>query len=503
MTQLILVPILFQACLAVLLLFFYTKTNTQKVLSVVGSTINLVIASVLFYNVWVHGSIAVQAGNWSAPFGITFVADTLAVTMVLLTAIIGFAVSVFSAFTIARERLRFGYFPILHFLLMGLTGSFLTGDIFNLYVWFEIILISSFVLLTIGSEKKQLEGAVKYFALNMLASLMFLTGLGILYGLTGTLNMADLSAKVALIENRGLVNVCALFFFIGFGIKAALFPMYSWLPDSYHTPPTAVTAIFSGLLTKVAVYALIRVFSVVFVIDEFFSQLFIILAVITIFSGGVGALVQTNIRKFFSYLIICHIGYMILGLGLFNEIALAGMMFYLIHDIVIKTNLFFISGIIVKMKGTADMRKLGDLYNDYPKTSLLFAISLFSLIGLPPLSGFWPKVSLILGGIEADNYLSVGFILFGSIITLIVVAKLWAQVFWKTSKLEERKDFCYFDKLQKRRKVAILFPVVFLTLVTLYLGFGAESVNTLAQRIAGELINVQPYIDTVLQNQQP
>ncbi|NEN24668.1 Na+/H+ antiporter subunit D [Cryomorpha ignava] len=499
MTQLILLPILFQACLAVLLLFFYTKTKTQKVLSIAGSSVNLVIASLLFYTVWVNGSMSVQAGNWSAPFGITFVADTLAVTMVLLTAIVGFAVSVFSAFTIARDRLRFGYFSILHFLLMGLAGSFLTGDIFNLYVWFEIILISSFVLLTIGSEKKQLEGAVKYFALNMLASIMFLTALGILYGLTGTLNMADLSGKVAALENRGLVNVCALFFFIGFGIKAALFPLYAWLPDSYHAPPTAVTAIFSGLLTKVAVYALIRVFSVVFVVDEFFSQLFIILAVITIFSGGIGALVQTNIRKFFSYLIICHIGYMIIGLGLFNEIALAGMVFYLIHDVVIKTNLFLISGVIVKIKGTSDMRKLGDIYNDYPKLALLFALSLFSLIGIPPLSGFWPKVSLILGGMEADNYLTVGFILFGSFITLVVVAKLWAQVFWKSSaNLEEHEDFSYFNKLRKRRKVAILFPVVFLTLVTLYIGFGAESVNTLATRIAGELINVQPYIDTVM-----
>src|SRR5690606_23734285 len=212
------------------------------------------------------------------------------------------------------------------------------------------------------------------------ASIMFLTALGILYGLTGTLNMADLSGKVAALENRSLVNVCALFFFIGFGIKAALFPLYAWLPDSYHAPPTAVTAIFSGLLTKVAVYALIRVFSVVFVVDQFFSQLFIVLAVITIFSGGVGALVQTNIRKFFSYLIICHIGFMIVVLGLFNEIALAGMVFYLIHDIIIKTNLFLISGVIVKIKGSSDMRKLGDIYNHYPKLTLLFALSLFSLI---------------------------------------------------------------------------------------------------------------------------
>src|SRR5690554_1748220 len=297
MTHLIYLPILFQACIAVLLLFFYGKIRVQKVISIAGSTAHLIISGLLFYTVWVNGNMAVQAGNWEAPFGITFVADTLAVTMVLLTAIVGFAISVFSSFTIAGERIRYGYYPVFHFLIMGLSGSFLTGDVFNLYVWFEITIITSFVLLSLGNEKRQLEGTVKYFAMNLLASLIFLTALGILYGMTGTLNMADLSGKMAAIENRGLVNVCALFFFIGFGIKAALFPMYFWLPASYHTPPTAVSAIFAGLLTKVAVYALIRIFSLVFIPDAFFNMLFIIIAAFTILGGGIGALVQNNIRK--------------------------------------------------------------------------------------------------------------------------------------------------------------------------------------------------------------
>lgn len=499
MTELIFSPILFQGCLAVLLLFFFGKVKTQKVISMAGSAVNLMIAGFLFYTVWVNGSMAIQAGNWRAPFGITFVADTLAVTMVLLTALVGFAVSVFSAFTIAGNRIRFGYFPVFHFLMMGLCGSFLTGDMFNMYVWFEVTIITSFILLTLGNEKKQLEGAVKYFAMNMLASLIFLTALGILYGLTGTLNMADLSVKMAAIENRGLVNVCALFFFTGFGIKAAIFPMYFWLPDSYHTPPTAVTAIFAGLLTKVAVYALIRVFTLVFIPDAFFNQLFIIVGVFTILSGGIGSLVQNNIRKVFSYLIICHIGYMILGLGLFTKTALGGMIFYLIHDIIIKTNLFLMSGIIIKIKGTSDIRKLGDIYNDYPKIALLFAISLFSVIGIPPLSGFWPKISLIWGGMEKSNYLSVAFILFGSFITLMAVARIWSKVFWKSSKeTKPRKTFMYFDQLPKSRRFWILFPVGFLSVITLYIGFGAENINLIASRIADELINVESYMELVL-----
>ena len=170
---------------------------------------------------------------------------------------------------------------------MGLTGAFLTGDIFNLYVWFEIIIISSFVLITLGGEKAQIEGAVKYFTLNILASIIFLTAIAVLYGLAGSLNMADLSVLVPKLENRGLVEVAAILFLVGFGIKSAVFPLYFWLPASYHTPPSAVSAIFGGLLTKVGVYALIRIFSLIFTNDVFLGQILLVIAILTLFSGGV------------------------------------------------------------------------------------------------------------------------------------------------------------------------------------------------------------------------
>ena len=197
------------------------------------------------------------------------------------------AVSFFSSASVIPARLRFGYFPIYHFLLLGLTGAFLTGDIFNLYVWFEIIIISSFVLITLGGEKAQIEGAVKYFTLNILASIIFLTAIAVLYGLAGSLNMADLSVLVPKLENRGLVEVAAILFLVGFGIKSAVFPLYFWLPASYHTPPSAVSAIFGGLLTKVGVYALIRIFSLIFTNDVFLGQILLVIAILTLFSGGV------------------------------------------------------------------------------------------------------------------------------------------------------------------------------------------------------------------------
>ncbi|MFD1094755.1 proton-conducting transporter transmembrane domain-containing protein [Salegentibacter chungangensis] len=500
--QLIIYPLLLQLLLSIILMFFWKKIEWQRVISIVGSAVVLGVATLVFYYIWQNGTQTIQAGSWKAPFGITFVADAFAATLVLLTSISGLAVSCFSSASVIPDRLRFGYFPIFHFLLLGLTGAFLTGDIFNLYVWFEIIIISSFVLITIGGEKAQLEGAVKYFTLNILASIIFLTAIAVTYGLTGSLNMADLALKVPELKNQGLVDVVAILFMIGFGIKAGVFPLYYWLPASYHTPPSAVSAIFGGLLTKVGVYALIRVFSLVFPENAFLSQILLIIGILTLFSGGAGALVQNNIRKIFSYLIICHIGYMIAGLGMFTKVAIAGAIFYLIHDIVVKTNLFMISGLIYRIKGSNSMRNLGGFYSQYPRLSLLIFIPLFSLVGIPPLSGFWPKLSLISAGFTNGNYITVAAIIFASFITLVIIARFWSEVFWKNP--EERPEnpkFEYFRDIRKLRKVQFVAPIIFLSLVSLYIGFGAEHIQVLSTRIADELLNTQQYVDAVLNNQ--
>ena len=309
----IIATVLVHLFIALLQLTFWRKTITHRVLSIVGSIIGLGFAFNLFIKVFYGDILTMNAGNWEAPFGIVFVADLLSSTFVLLTSIAALAVSIFSATGVGRARMLYGFFPIFHFLIMGLNGAFLTGDIFNLYVWFEVVIISSFVLLTLGGRKAQLEGAVKYMAMNILASTFFLTGIGILYGITGTLNMADLSLKILLVENQSIVNLTALFFLVGFGIKSALFPLYFWLPSSYHTPPSAVAAVFGGLLTKVGIYALFRVFTLIFVPTEFIKIVIIGIAIMTIITGAFGALIKDNIRRLFSYLIVCHLGYVIGG----------------------------------------------------------------------------------------------------------------------------------------------------------------------------------------------
>jgi multicomponent Na+:H+ antiporter subunit D len=500
---LVIYPLLLQLLLSIILMFSWSKISWQRVISIVGGFINIALSAWLFAFIWNEGTQTIQAGNWAAPFGITFVADSLSATLVLLTAISGLAVSVFSASSIIALRLKYGYFPIFHFLLLGLNGAFLTGDVFNLYVWFEIIIISSYVLIALGGEKAQLEGAVKYFTLNILASMIFLTAIAVLYGLTGSLNMADLSIKVAAIENRGLVEITGILFLIAFGIKAAVFPLYFWLPDSYHTPPSAVSAIFAGLLTKVGVYALIRFFTLIFIDNTFLQDTILVMAILTLISGGLGALVQNNLRKVFSYLIICHIGFMIIGLGLFTEMAISGAIFYLIHDIVVKTNLFMVGGLVYRITGTSSIRSLGGMYAQYPMLSLLIAIPLFSLVGIPPLSGFWPKISLITAAFEVENWWAIGSILFASLITMVIIAQVWANVVWKDKpKLTERPNFRYYENLTEKGKIQLVAPIIFLSLISLYIGFGAEHIQQLSSRVATELMDRQQYIDAVFKSSQ-
>lgn len=500
--KLILLPVLLHLFAAVVLIFLWVEPRWKRIVSIAANTAILIVSIELFIKTWNNGILTTQAGNWAAPFGITFVADVFSSVMVLLTSTAGLAVSLFSSVGISEARIKYGYYPILHFLLLGLTGAFLTGDIFNLYVWFEIIIISSFVLLTLGGREKQIGGGLKYVTLNLLASVIFLTAIGILYGLTGSLNMAHLSLKVATIENRGLVNVVAILFFVGFGIKSAIFPLYFWLPASYHTPPSAIAAIFGGLLTKVGIYALLRVFTLIFIPDTFLHSIFLFATATTLVTGALGALIRKDIRRMFSYLIVCHIGYMIGGIALFTTAALAGAMFYLIHDIVVKTNIFLLTGLIYKIQGSVKFHESGGLYRAYPKISLLSAVILFSLVGIPPLSGFWPKIFLIQESLATGQYVVLIAIIVASFFTLYVIARMWAQVFWK-NKPETSEHDDAFRVLPRHKKILLVLPIVMLAGVSLYIGLCAENIMKVSYHIAGELKDTTPYIKAVLGEYYP
>jgi multicomponent Na+:H+ antiporter subunit D len=500
MKLIIVLPIIIPFLFAIVMLFFWKNVKAHKILNVIASLFSLAVSIILLSDVNASGIISLQVGSWQAPFGISLVVDLLASIMVLITAVIGLAASIYSLGSMDEQREKFLYYPLLQFLLMGINGAFLTGDIFNLYVWFEVMLISSFVLLALGGKREQLEGAIKYVTLNLLSSAIFLAAVGILYGIVGTLNMADLARKIPLVEQKELVTVVSFLFMIAFGIKAAVFPLFFWLPASYHTPPIAVSAIFAGLLTKVGVYALIRVFTLIFVQDTNFTHtVLLVIAGFTMLTGVLGAASQNDMRKILSFHIISQIGYMIMGLALFSPLAIAGAIFYIIHHIIVKTNLFLVSGVVDKMKGSFELKKIGGLYKYYPLLGLLFLIPALSLAGIPPLSGFWAKFVVIKAGLEIDQMFIVGVALFVGLLTLFSMTKIWNEVFWKDDpRGSENILVNSFSDITLSRKVLMLSPIIILALITIVIGFNAEPFINIANNAAAQLLNPNEYISKVL-----
>jgi multicomponent Na+:H+ antiporter subunit D len=494
MNNILVLPIVIPFVTGIVLLLAWNNRPLQRALSVVGTTALLATGLIILGLVWQSESqmLVLQVGNWIAPFGITLVADLFSAIMVILGGLMGVSVSVYSLASMDAQRESFGYYPLLQILLMGISGSFLTGDLFNLYVWFEVMLISSFVLLVLGGERNQLEGGIKYVTLNLISSAIFLAAVGTMYGLVGTVNMADLAVQVRTSDQVGIIQALAMMFLVAFGIKAAIFPLFFWLPSSYHTPPVAVSAIFAGLLTKVGVYTLIRVFTLIFVLDVGYTHnLILILAGFTMVTGVLGAATQNEFRRILSFHIISQIGYMIMGLGLYTQLALAGSVFYITHHIVVKTNLFLVSGVVHHLRGTYQLKKLGGIYQIYPMLGLLFLIPAFSLAGVPPLSGFWAKFELIRAGLEQDSYWIVLAALVVSLLTLFSMTKIWAEVFWKSDPNPEPEDEAESPSLTSL--TYLIVPIAGLALITITIGFFAEPFFVLSNAAAQQLMNPDTY----------
>ena len=497
MTQawLLSLPLIFPFLTAVLA-FLFRKTHRGRWISVGGNGLLLLFSGLLMGSVLQHGVIAAQMGGWSAPFGITLVSDNLSAVMVVITAITALAVSVYALADIEDRSERLGYHALFNMLIGGVNGAFLTGDLFNLYVWFEVMLISSFGLLVLGSSKAQIDGGVKYVTLNLISTVMFLTGIGLLYGMTGTLNMADLARTVPTLDNQGLVTVLAMLFMVAFGVKAALFPLFFWLPAAYHTPAFSVSAVFAGLLTKVGVYALIRMFTLVFTGDTGWThEILLWIAALTMVTGVLGAAAQNDIRKILSFHIVSQIGYMVMGLALLTPLALAGAVLYLVHHIIVKANLFLIGGVASKLTGSTDLGRIGGLYKSSPLLAILFLIPAFSLAGFPPLSGFWAKYVLIAAALDLKGWLIAAIALVVGLLTIYSMTKIWAEAFWKAHPDGIEPKLSQLSPTDYRY---LLIPVASLALMTMGIGLFPDVFVTFAKDSAAQLLDPAAYIDAVL-----
>ena len=493
MNSLIALPILLPLLVGASCVVVWRRPTAQRILTLAGSIAYFAVSMVLLGRVAGEGIQAVQKGDWAAPFGITLVADAFSAIMIAATGVVVLVIVVYSLATMDRGRESHGYYPLLNILVMGVSGAFLTGDIFNLFVWFEVLLISSFVLLALGGERAQLEGAIKYVTLNLVASAFFLAAVGVLYAMAGSLNMADLSQRLASAGHPGVVTTLAILFLVAFGIKGAIFPLFFWLPASYHTPPVAVSALFGGLLTKVGVYALIRVFTLLFLDNvDYTHNLILAAGGITMVTGVLGAVAQYEFRRLLSFHIVSQIGYMVMGLGFFTPLALAGAVFFIVHNIFVKTNLFLVSGVSYRLHGTYDLKKLGGLYRAHPWLSLLFAVSAFSLAGVPPLSGFFGKLVLVKAGLDIGQFALVAAALGVSLLTLFSMTKIWAEAFWKPLPADTPVN-------PPGRDTALLFgPIVTLAVLAVALGAAAGPFFDLALQAGHQLMDPEAYIRAVL-----
>jgi multicomponent Na+:H+ antiporter subunit D len=400
----------------------------QRLISFVALGISLASSIVVVAKVATDDEILVsRLGGWPSQIAITLVADRLAALMLIVSISIVALVLVYSIGQQAADEHSTAYHPVYLVLAAGIAQAFLAGDLFNLFVAFEMLLVASYVLLTLEGTNKQIRSGVTYVVLNVVESTILLLGIGLVFAATGTVSMAELPARLAALPD-GVQTGLNLLLLVAFGIKAAVFPLYFWLPDSYPTAPSSMTAVFAGLLTKVGVYTIIRTETLLFPGGQ--STLLLVIAGFTMIVGVLGAISHAQMKRVLSFHIVSQIGYIILGVGLGTQAALAATVFYLLHHIPVKTSLFLVEGIIERETGSSAFDDIDGLAKRSGFLAVLFIIPALSLAGLPPFSGFLAKFAIVRAGVENGNYTIITVAIVGSLLTLVSMTKIWMGLFW-------------------------------------------------------------------------
>lgn len=492
MNNLVALPVLLPLATGVLLVFLHERIGLQRRISQLSGFAGVLLAGYLTYVVWHDGIQVLQSGGWAAPSGIALVADLFTGTMLMLSTISLLSVLIYAPRQLEEVRERSFFYPVLQFLVVGINLSFVTGDLFNLFVAFEVMLIASYYLVTLGGSPGQLREGFKYLIINATASVFFLVSIALLYGVTASLNMADIAAKVASAPDNPIFTLIGISFLIVFGVKGALFPLYFWLPRSYFEAPTAIAAIFAAILTKVGIYSIVRIFTLIFVHDLGYTHtLLLILAGFGMVLGVLGAISQYDFKAILAYHSISQMGYIIMGLGLFSRLSLAGTVLFLAHHSFVKSGLFLVAGIVERVTGHTSLKKYSGLLTSHPGLAFLFLSLGLSLAGLPPFSGFFGKFALVKAGIDDGSWLIVTVSLVVSVYTLFSMIKIYRKGFWGEQS-GARAD------LGKAAYVQLLVPALLLLALSVGMGFGAGYALDFALATADQLRNPDLYIQAVL-----
>lgn len=491
MTNLIAFTILAPLTASALGFVLRSRPAARDAVTLAGLGIAAASALGLLYGVANDGTVVIRVGDWNPELGIVLVADLFAALTLPVALTIVLVVEIFA---IGQRRTAWGANPelsgpLVGVLTAGVSLAFLTGDLFTLFVAFELILVSSYVLLTHQGRRAQIRAGMTYVAMNLFASTLFLFGLAFVYAATGTVNMAILAERIPELSDGVRIGIGA-WFFVVFGTKAAVFPLFSWLPDAYPTAPTTITAVFAGLLTKIGIYAIIR-FHTLTGMDDL-GPVMLAVAAVTMIIGALGALAQSNVKRILSFHIISQIGYMLMGLGLFSVAGTAGAILFLIHHMPVKTVLFLVGGLIENDQGTGSLEHSGGLAARRPIIAILFAIPAMSLAGLPPFSGFVAKLAVVSAGIDAGYTLVVIAALVAGALTLLSMAKIWLGVFWGTPP-DEMTPIPMASRNRRTMQAATALAVTGSLVISLFAG----TLFDLSKRAAEDLRAPTTYITEV------
>jgi multicomponent Na+:H+ antiporter subunit D len=466
----------------------------QRVIGIVTLSVSAVLSIALAMRVDDEGMAVAQVGDWDAPIGITVVADRFSALMLAVAAPLLLMVLIFAIGQGGDERNRVAFHPVYLVLAAGVNLSLLAGDLFNLYVAFEMMLTASYVLITLGGRRDQVRTGMTYVVINLIASILFVMVVAFLYAATGTVNLADLSVKIAELPSE-VRTTAALLMFIVFGIKAAVFPLFFWLPDSYPTAPAPVTAVFAGLLTKVGVYVIIRTQLLLIPPEDRPAGLILVVAALTMVVGVLGAIAQDDVKRILSFHIVSQIGYMIMGLGLFTIAGVAAAIFYVVNQIVLKSTLLLVAGLVDHASGGSGLKVVGGLARRFPMLGWLFLLPALSLAGVPPFSGFVAKLALVEAGVDTQAWAMVAVSLAVSLLTLFSMTKIWGGVFWGEPQvvIEPRGIVARYGGT-----IPMLAATAALVALSLGLALWAGPVLELATRAATDLLDPSLYVDGVL-----
>ncbi|MEL6410387.1 MAG: monovalent cation/H+ antiporter subunit D [Pseudomonadota bacterium] len=502
MSHWVVAPIIMPALLApFIVLAARYHIGIQRVLSVTGVIALIAMAAGLAWNVSDGSVIYYRLGDWAAPFGIVVVADRLSTMMVLLTCILAFFVLLY-AIGSAWDKRGNHFHALFQFQLMGIIGAFLTGDLFNLFVFFEVLLIASYGLMIHAGGKARLRAGVQYVLFNLIGSTLFLFALGSIYAETGTLNMADLVERVALIDASETVGirVAAILLLLVFAIKAALVPLHFWLPSSYAEAPAPVAALFA-IMTKVGAYAIIRVYTMIFPPDvgvtSGLHDLWLLpAALVSLAIGMVGVLAARKMDRLVAFSIVGSMGMVITAISLFSPAGIAAALYYIVHSTLAAAALFLISDLVRTGRGNVDLTAQPPMAGTH-LTAGMFFVAAIAMAGLPPLSGFLGKI-LVLDA-AYDNALMVwvwAVVLSTSLISIVGFARAGSVVFWKSYSFDLPEEPT--DETQTPSVLAYSAVFGLFALLVAHTVFAGQ-VHAYTTKMAAQLFAPDAYVSVVLE----